>query len=45
MITPVATAEEGEIEQAGGGAVLSKDSLHPVKELSGELNSLHNLCP
>ena len=39
----LATAVEDEVEQAGGGAVLFKCLLNPVKELAGDLRHLSNL--
>ena len=48
MIIPaeqLTIAVEGEVEQAGGAAVLMKYLLNPEKELSGELRRLNNLYP
>ena len=41
----LAIAAEDEVGQAGGGDVLFKYTLNPVKELSGESRHLNNLYP
>ena len=45
LVDQLVIAEEDEVEQAGGAAVLFKCLLNPVKELSGESRRLNNLYP